>query len=123
MKLTRSFILMLILRVVAHSYPLPVHRDLIEINESPKVYIIENFLTALECDYIISQARPFLERSRVLDDSGRELSMLNNGRTSRGMFFEQSPEDHILRSVQERIAAITQFPVENGETMQVLHYA
>jgi prolyl 4-hydroxylase len=46
---------------------------------------------------------------------------LNPDRTSSGMFFNrgQTPE---VTAVEERIARLTGWPVENGEGLQVLHY-
>jgi prolyl 4-hydroxylase len=125
MKLLCGVFLFFILSVQTmanNCYQQPVHRDLVQISESPKVLIIENFLTPLECDYIIKEARPHLKRSMVVDNSGKSFEVLDNTRTSEGMWFPQLPKDHILRDLEERIAAITQFPRENGEALQVLHY-
>jgi prolyl 4-hydroxylase len=116
------FILLAIQAIAREGYPLPSHRDLVELSRSPRVYLIEHFLTPLECDYIIYQAGPFLQRSNVVDRSGVQLEVLDNTRTSQGMFFPQFPEDRILDDIQERISAITLFPIGNGEGMQVLHY-
>ncbi len=38
------------------------------------------------------------------------------------MFFDSRPSDPILKAIEEKIARVTQMPVENGEGLQVLHY-
>lgn len=88
---------------------------------SPRIFLIENFLSAYECDYMIQKSRPDLRRSTVVS-SVSENGEIHEGRTSKGMFFEQRPMDLILRSIEKRIAALTTIPEENGEAIQVLTY-
>jgi prolyl 4-hydroxylase len=87
--------------------------------ESPRIYLITDFLTPEQCDHIIEQATPKLARSTVLDAKG---GLVDSRRTSYGMFFASAPTDPILKEIEEKIARITQMPVENGEGLQVLHY-
>ena len=91
-----------------------------QICESPRVYLVENFLTALECDYVIEKASPELERSTVLGEE--EAGEIDDRRTSQGMFFPSNPSSLILRSIERKIAEMTKIPIANGEGLQVLHY-
>ena len=86
----------------------------------PRVVVLGNLLSAEECDAIIESAKPRLARSLTVQTStgGEEL---NPDRTSNGMFFNrgQTPE---VTALEERIARLVGWPVENGEGLQVLHY-
>ncbi len=91
------------------------------LSTTPRIFLIENFLTASECDYMIQKARPDLKRSTVVS-SVANYEETHEGRTSKGMFFEQRPSDYILRNIERRIAQLTMIPEENGEAIQVLTY-
>ncbi len=103
--------------VTGHAYSTVV------LSESPKILLLKDFVSDEECDYMMSFARPYLIRSQVVDERNPNSSVLDNRRTSEGMFFPQFIADGVIRSVEERIAALTQIPLENGEGIQVLHYS
>jgi prolyl 4-hydroxylase len=94
--------------------------DVITHLNHPRVVVLGNLLSAEECDAIIESAKPRLARSLTVQTStgGEEL---NPDRTSNGMFFNrgQTPE---VTALEERIARLVGWPVENGEGLQVLHY-
>lgn len=80
----------------------------------------EGFLTDEECDHVISLAKSELKRSAVADNlSGK--STLSEVRTSSGMFISKG-KDAIVARIEDKIAAWTFLPKENGEDMQVLRY-
>ena len=82
--------------------------------------VLGNLLSGRECDALIESARPALARSRTVETrtGGEEV---NADRTSNGMFFQrgQTPE---VTAVEQRIARLVGWPMENGEGLQVLHY-
>jgi prolyl 4-hydroxylase len=86
----------------------------------PRVIVLGGFLSDAECDQIIALARPRMARSETVDNltGGSEV---NVARTSRGMFFERG-ETGVIDKVEKRIAAMLDWPVQNGEGLQVLHY-
>ena len=86
----------------------------------PRVIVLGGFLSDQECDQLIAMAGPRMARSETVDNitGGSEV---NVARTSRGMFFERTETDVIAR-VERRIAALLDWPLENGEGLQVLHY-
>jgi prolyl 4-hydroxylase len=88
--------------------------------EAPRIYLIENFLTDQECEYIIEKAEPQLKRSTVLDD--KPEGAIDQRRSSRGMFFQANSPDSILKRIEKKVFAIAGIPMENGESLQVLHY-
>ena len=86
----------------------------------PRVVVLGGLLSIEECDALIAAARPRLARSLTVQTQtgGDEL---NPDRTSNGMFFARG-ETALLQRIEARIAELLQWPVENGEGMQVLHY-
>ncbi|MBL0917934.1 MAG: 2OG-Fe(II) oxygenase [Hydrogenophaga sp.] len=94
--------------------------DVITHMNHPRVIVLGNLLGPEECDAIIESAKPRLARSLTVQTStgGEEM---NPDRTSSGMFFNrgQTPE---VTAVEQRIARLVGWPMENGEGLQVLHY-
>jgi prolyl 4-hydroxylase len=86
----------------------------------PRLALFGNFLSHDECDALMALARPRLARSQTVDrQSG--TSQVNAARTSDGMFFERG-ESPLIGRIEQRIAALLQWPVERGEGLQVLRY-
>lgn len=116
----RAFLLVLTLGVFGHAHE-PYGDGVKVLSTSPRIFLIENFLSAYECDYMIQKALPHLKRSTVVS-AAADYEETHEGRTSKGMFFEQRPSDRILRKIEKRIAQLTMIPEENGEAIQVLTY-
>ena len=86
----------------------------------PRIVVFGNLLSPEECDALIADAAPRMARSlTVATQTGGEE--VNDDRTSDGMFFQrgQSP---LIQRIEERIARLLNWPLENGEGLQVLHY-
>ncbi|KAG4914541.1 hypothetical protein AAZX31_19G016600 [Glycine max] len=91
-----------------------------QLSWSPRAFLYKGFLSEEECDHLIVLAKDKLEKSMVADnDSGK--SIMSDIRTSSGMFLNKA-QDEIVAGIEARIAAWTFLPVENGESMQILHY-
>lgn len=88
--------------------------------QHPRVVVFGNLLSPEECRAIIDAAGPRMKRSETVAEKS-EGSEINVARTSRGMFFERGEIDVIAR-LEARIARLLNWPVENGEGVQVLHY-
>jgi prolyl 4-hydroxylase len=87
---------------------------------APRVVVFGGLLSHDECDELIGLARPRLARSEtVVNETGG--SEVNTARTSSGMFFDRG-ENPLCRRIEERLAVLTHWPVENGEGLQILHY-
>lgn len=94
--------------------------DVIASLSQPRVVVLGNLLSAEECDALIASARPQLARSlTVATKTGGEE--LNPDRTSSGTFFARGQTPEVAR-IEARIARLLNWPVENGEGLQVLHY-
>ena len=87
---------------------------------APRAYLYRGFLRKAECDYIVEQAKPKMEKSTVVDNNTGK-SVPSTIRTSDGMFFTREPDD-IIADIERRIAEWTHIPLENGEGIQVLRY-
>ena len=94
--------------------------DVIASLNQPRVVVLGNLLSAEECDALIESARPQLARSlTVATKTGGEE--LNPDRTSSGTFFVRGQTPEVAR-IEARIARLLNWPIENGEGLQVLHY-
>lgn len=90
------------------------HRD------APDLWVFTNLLSEAECTALMEAAQPRLARSLTVDTrtGGEEL---NHDRTSHGMFYTRG-ETEVVRRVEVRIAKLLNWPVQNGEGLQVLRY-
>ncbi|WP_298209833.1 2OG-Fe(II) oxygenase [Acidovorax sp.] len=86
----------------------------------PRIVVFGNLLSPEECDALIAAAEPRLARSlTVATQTGGEE--INADRTSDGMFFQRG-ESPLIQRIEERVARLLNWPIENGEGLQVLHY-
>ena len=92
------------------------------LSTSPRIYLIENFLSSKECDHLMALATPHLKRSTVIDDHAAGGSILDSRRTSQGMFIVEHLKDRTVKKIEKRLATLTELPIQNGEAIQVLQY-
>lgn len=87
---------------------------------SPRVVVLGGLLSHDECDELVALAAARLTRSETvqLDTGGSEV---NSARTSDGMFFTRGEND-LCKRIETRIARLLQWPLENGEGLQILRY-
>lgn len=92
-----------------------------QVSENPKVFLISNFLTEEECDYVIAYAKPEMSRSTVFDEKTKNRKVAT-GRTSTSMRCIDQHGDIILQQIEKRISEVTSIPESQGENIQVAHY-
>lgn len=87
---------------------------------NPRVVVFGGLLSDEECDALVALSKPRLARSETVqtDTGGSEV---NAARTSEGMFFERG-ETELIGRIEQRIATLVNWPLENGEGLQILHY-
>jgi len=87
---------------------------------NPRVVVFADLLSGEECEALIAAATPRLARSLTVETKtgGEEI---NADRTSNGMFFQRG-ENELVSRIEERIAKLINWPVENGEGLQILQY-
>jgi len=88
--------------------------------QNPRLVVFGGLLSDDECDALVAEAGPRMARSETVvnETGGNEV---NASRTSDGMFFGRC-ELPICQRLEERIAALLNWPLVNGEGLQVLHY-
>jgi len=92
----------------------------LQVMNNPNIVVFGNLLSDEECDALMEAARPRLARSLTVETKtgGEEL---NADRTSNGMFFQRGEND-VVKRLEARIAKLVNWPEENGEGLQILHY-
>ncbi len=86
----------------------------------PQVVVFGGLLSHEECDGLVELSRGRLARSSTVNlDTGADE--VHAARTSQGVFLRRG-ENALVARIEARIAALLEWPVENGEAMQVLRY-
>ncbi|WP_132984589.1 2OG-Fe(II) oxygenase [Luteimonas terricola] len=86
----------------------------------PRVVVFGSVLSDAECDALVAMGRERLRPSSVMNmDTGSDE--VQSGRTSDGMFFRRG-ENALCDRVERRLAALVDWPLENGEGLQLLRY-
>ncbi len=86
----------------------------------PRVVVFGDLLSADECEALIALARARLARSETVE-TRTGASEVNEARTSEGMFFLPG-ENPVCARLEARIARLLDWPLENGEGLQILRY-
>ena len=86
----------------------------------PRVVVFGQLLDDAECAELIALARTRLSRSETVETKSG-ASEVNAARTSDGMFFLPG-EFPVCARFEARIAALLDWPLENGEGLQILRY-
>jgi len=86
----------------------------------PRVVVFADLLSADECLELVALARSRLARSETVE-TRTGASAVNPARTSEGMFFEPG-EFPVCARLEQRIATLLDWPLENGEGLQILRY-
>jgi prolyl 4-hydroxylase len=88
--------------------------------DNPNIAVISGILSPDECKKIIQLSGGKLQRSFVVEKDTGKLEV-SDVRRSDGCHFERG-ENAIVQRLEQRIAALTGIPVEQGEPLQILHY-
>ncbi|MFL6639695.1 MAG: 2OG-Fe(II) oxygenase [Paraburkholderia graminis] len=88
--------------------------------ERPQVIVFANVLSPEECNEVIERSRHRLKRSTIVDPATGQEDVIRN-RTSEGIWYQRG-EDAFIERLDQRIASLMNWPVENGEGLQILHY-
>jgi prolyl 4-hydroxylase len=94
--------------------------QLLAMLKKPRVIVFGGLLSDGECDELVSLAKERLARSQTVDVSTGGMEV-NEARTSEGMFFGRA-ENALCERIEARIAALVDWPIENGEGLQILKY-
>ncbi len=87
---------------------------------APRTVLFGNLLAAQECEQMIEASRRKLQRSTVVNAETGAYDV-HPDRTSNGTHFERA-ETELVARIERRISELIDYPVENGEPIQILHY-
>lgn len=88
--------------------------------KSPCIVLLGNVLSEEECDALIRYGEERLQRSPVVSDTDG-ATQVHAHRTSRGAMLQRG-ETELVARIEARLAALTNWPAERGEGMQLLRY-
>jgi prolyl 4-hydroxylase len=86
----------------------------------PYITVFDSFFSPEECAQLIALAEPRMARSRTVSEDAT-AEEFNANRTSDGMFFQRG-EHPFVAMLERRMARLMNWPYDNGEGLQVLHY-
>lgn len=89
--------------------------------DAPDIVLLENFMTASECDTLCELSKDSLTKSTVVDDLTGD-GVNHEARTSQGTYFTLG-QNALVEKIEARISEITGIPMINGEGIQILNYA
>ena len=89
--------------------------------ERPQVVVFGDVLSPEECSEMIERSRHRLKRSTTVNPETGQEDVIRN-RTSEGIWFQRG-EDAFIERIDQRIASLMNWPIENGEGLQILHYS
>ena len=91
------------------------------LSDAPDVVRFKGFLSLEECAHIAMTARDLLEPSYVVHpQTGHHVE--HPIRTSHGAVIGPTREDLVIRAINQRIAAISDTDVDQGEALAILRY-
>jgi prolyl 4-hydroxylase len=94
--------------------------SVLSVMSDPPIIVFGDLLSSEECEALIEGAKPRMARSlTVATKTGGEE--LNADRTSNGMFYARD-ENEVVKRIEARLAHLVNWPIENGEGLQILHY-
>ncbi|WP_345816299.1 2OG-Fe(II) oxygenase [Paraburkholderia sp. PREW-6R] len=86
----------------------------------PQIIVFADVLSHDECDEMIERSRHRLKRSTTVNPATGKEDVIRN-RTSEGVWYQRG-EDPFIERLDKRISSLMNWPVENGEGLQILHY-
>ena len=86
----------------------------------PMIAVLDGVLSGQECDELIRRSSDKMRRSTTVDPLTGKHEVIAD-RSSEGTFFALNADPFIAR-LDRRIAEVMNWPVENGEGLQILHY-
>lgn len=88
--------------------------------QAPKVVVFDNFLSHEECQQLIACAEDKFQTATVVNAQTGEY-FTTTERTSMNAVFQRQ-ENAIISVLENRIAQVLNFPIDNGEGLQILRY-
>lgn len=91
----------------------PRYPGLRVLNKNPPIFIVDNFLTPFECEYLINASRDSFIRSSVIGDSN-----IDDVRTSSSFYLSRADVPSFMR----KLSLLTGKPTDHMEAPQITRY-
>ena len=85
------------------------------------MYIIDDFLSNEECDYMIEIGKENLKRARVSDESEKN-GVISTGRTGSNNWVPHNKSKK-SKEIADRFSELVNIPLVNAENFQIIHYS
>lgn len=92
------------------------------IHRAPRIAVLEAFAAPELCDWLITRAKPHLQRARVYDDVG-DRGREQDARDNSAAIFDAMQSDVVMMALRARVKASAGLPQAGLEKLSVLHYA
>lgn len=103
---------------VIHAYDRDIHVEWRR--PQPQLILFRDVLSDDECEQVMESAGAKLNRSTTIDPESGEPKVIDN-RSSEGTWYGLC-ENPLIERLDRRISALMNWPLENGEGLQVLRY-
>lgn len=88
--------------------------------DKPRIAVLGDVLSQQECEELIAMARPRMAPSTITDGSTAK-QITSKIRSSDGAWFHRA-DNPLIQRIEQRIAKITNWPIEKGEGILVQRY-
>jgi prolyl 4-hydroxylase len=95
------------------------HINKIYLCKDPLIYIIDNFISPFDCDYIIEKFKNNLEDARVV--SNREYVVNATDRNNISCW-DHCMDNDIINNIRKKISELVNYSLENSEKLQIINY-
>lgn len=89
-----------------------------KINQEPLIYLFENFVQDREIEQLVDAAHSQLSQALV---SAEKSGIQSDGRSGRNCWIPQR-KNPAIASLSDRVSEVVGIPLENAESLQVVHY-
>ena len=99
-------------------YPKKIADNVTMYAADPILYVVDNFLSNVECDAFIEASEGKLQPSTVIN---LDNEFQHENRTSENCWIEHDAND-IVHEVSKRFSILVQMPIRNAEQYQLVYY-
>jgi len=99
-------------------YPKKIADNVTMYAADPILYVVDNFLSNVECDAFIEASEGRLQPSTVIN---LDNEFQHENRTSENCWIEHDAND-IVHEVSKRFSILVQMPIRNAEQYQLVYY-
>lgn len=103
---------------MAHGLPISIKR----LSDDHPIYLIENFVTGEECDHVVEKGKKLLQPSTAVENDKLVIPSYRTSTTAYLTECGKYSNDNILKTIQQRVSALSWFPVSHMESLNLTRY-